>query len=133
MKVSATGAPEWQKASIEGALYVVRRAVEPFYQVIIRNQLGTEDLIEVPTTDWDLDVHPNYLLYRLGDGTIKGLWFHDDEERKAILRELSSVLEDLKERKARPQEVHAAPAVSVPQPDAAKAGAAILNMLEDIK
>jgi len=128
MKETSTGAPEWEKASIEGALYVVKRSVEPIYHCIIKNQLGTEDLIEIPTTEWDLDVHPNYLLYRLGDGTIKGLWFHDDEERKAVLRELSAVLEDLKERKARPQEAHA-PVQSVPQPDAAKAGAAILNML----
>jgi mRNA-decapping enzyme 1B len=130
MKVSATGAPEWQKASIEGALYVVRRAVEPFYQVIIRNQLGTEDLIEVPTTDWDLDVHPNYLLYRLGDGTIKGWWFHDDEERKTILREVSALLEELKgKRSAPPSAPPPGPAPVQPVGTTAEQSAALLNML----
>jgi len=131
MKVSPTGAPEWQKASIEGALYVVRRAVEPFYQVIIRNQLGTEDLIEVPTTDWDLDVHPNYLLYRLGDGTIKGWWFHDDEERKTILREVSALLEELKGKRAAPPSAPPpgpAPPVQ-PTGSTAEQSAALLNML----
>jgi mRNA-decapping enzyme 1B len=130
MKVSNTGAPEWQKASIEGALYVVRRAVEPFYQVIIRNQLGTEDLIEVPTTDWDLDVHPNYLLYRLGDGTIKGWWFHDDEERKTILREVSALLEELKgKRSAPPSAPPPGPAPVQPVGTTAEQSAALLNML----
>jgi mRNA-decapping enzyme 1B len=117
-------------ASIEGALYVVRRAVEPFFLVIISNQLVTEDLIEVPTTDWDLDVHPNYLLYRLGDGTIKGWWFHDDEERKTILREVSALLEELKgKRSAPPSAPPPGPAPVQPVGTTAEQSAALLNML----
>jgi hypothetical protein len=96
MKEGRSGNPEWEKASIEGAMFIVRRTTEPKYNVIIKNQLGADDLIEVPTADWDLDIHPNYLLYRTGDGDIKGWWFHDDEERKHILQEISVVLEDLK-------------------------------------
>jgi mRNA-decapping enzyme 1B len=100
MKEGRSGNPEWEKASIEGAMFIVRRSTEPKYNVIIKNQLGADDLIEVPTADWDLDIHPNYLLYRTGDGDIKGWWFHDDEERKHILQEISVVLDDLKGRNA---------------------------------
>jgi hypothetical protein len=99
MKDSPSG-PEWEKASIEGVMYIVKRSAAPLYHVIIKNQLGTDDLVEAPSADWDLDVHPNYLLYRTGDGLIKGWWFHDDDERKNILRELSTVLEEIKAPKA---------------------------------
>jgi mRNA-decapping enzyme 1B len=130
MKMRGGGLPEWEKASIEGALFVVKRSVEPYYQIIIRNQLGTEDLVEVPTGDWDLDVHPNYLLYRLGDGTIRGWWFHDDDERKVILKEVSALVDELKngrgEQAVPPSQPPAAPA---PATDAQSASAALLNML----
>ena len=107
MKEGRTGNPEWEKASIEGAMFIVRRSTEPKYNVIIKNQLGNDDLIEVPSADWDLDIHPNYLLYRTGDGDIKGWWFHDDDERKHILEEIQMVLEDLKGARNAPK---AAPA-----------------------
>jgi hypothetical protein len=84
-------------------MFIVRRSTEPKYNVIIKNQLGNDDLIEVPTADWDLDIHPNYLLYRTGDGDIKGWWFHDDEERKHILKEISLVLDDLKGNRNAPK------------------------------
>lgn len=103
MKEGRTGNPEWEKASIEGAMFIVRRSTEPKYNVIIKNQLGNDDLIEVPSADWDLDIHPNYLLYRTGDGDIKGWWFHDDDERKHILEEIQMVLDDLKGNRNAPK------------------------------
>jgi hypothetical protein len=66
----------------------------------------------------------------LGDGTIKGWWFHDDEERKTILREVSALLEELKGKRAAPPSAPPpGPAPVQPAGTTAEQSAALLNML----
>jgi len=120
MREKKDGEHEWEKASVEGALFLVQRSVGPKWQIVVRNQLANaDDLIETPQHDWDLDVHPNYLLYRMGSGNIKGWWFHDDEDRKNILRELSRVLEEV-QKNPKAQEV--GDVFNVPHPGAGAVG-----------
>lgn len=118
----STGVTNWAKGQVEGELVVLERKAAPRYQVLIKNQLGHDDLIEAPTLEWELDVHPNYLLYKVADGTIKGWWFHDDDERKYIQSVVERCIQDLQRRG------HPAPPPPPAQP-AGDAGEEIMNML----
>mmetsp|Transcript_44942 Transcript_44942/g.90672 ORF Transcript_44942/g.90672 Transcript_44942/m.90672 type:complete len:219 (+) Transcript_44942:90-746(+) len=108
--------PGWRKANIEGPVYIVRRRSLPHFQLLVKNQLHMDDLLDSLHPDWELDCQKNYVFYKIQDTTkrIRGLWFHDDAERQKIEAMLEKTLQEI--RKPQPQ---AAPQVPEPKPAAA--------------
>eukprot|EP00927_Polykrikos_kofoidii_P012567 TRINITY_DN15426_c0_g1_i5.p1 TRINITY_DN15426_c0_g1~~TRINITY_DN15426_c0_g1_i5.p1 ORF type:complete len:209 (-),score=46.00 TRINITY_DN15426_c0_g1_i5:114-740(-) len=93
--------PGWQKANIEGPVYLVRRRNNaPRYQLLVKNQFSTNDLLDSVHADWELDIQKNYVFYKVEDPTkqIRGLWFHDDGERQKLEDALGKVLAEVRSR-----------------------------------
>jgi len=90
--------PGWRKANIEGPLYVVRRRVAPWYQLIVKNKNSQNDLADYLHAGLELDCQKNYIFYKVEDAAkrIRGLWFHDDAERTKVEGEIEKLLEDLR-------------------------------------
>merc|ERR1719263_1539154 len=78
--------PGWRKANIEGPVYLVRRRSAPRWQLLVKNQFSTNDLLDNLHPDWELDCQKNCVFYKVEDPAkrIRGLWFHDDQERTKI-------------------------------------------------
>eukprot|EP00928_Gymnodinium_smaydae_P069040 TRINITY_DN523_c0_g1_i2.p1 TRINITY_DN523_c0_g1~~TRINITY_DN523_c0_g1_i2.p1 ORF type:complete len:256 (+),score=57.93 TRINITY_DN523_c0_g1_i2:84-770(+) len=87
--------PGWRKANIEGPVFLVRRRSAPKYQLIVKNQFSTHDLVDNVHPDWELDCQPNYIFYKVEDSTkrIRGLWFHDDAERMRVSSTIEKTME----------------------------------------
>mmetsp|Transcript_110952 Transcript_110952/g.320680 ORF Transcript_110952/g.320680 Transcript_110952/m.320680 type:complete len:203 (+) Transcript_110952:92-700(+) len=91
--------PGWRKANIEGPVFVVRRSTPPRYQLIVKNhQDGTSDLVDDLHPDWEMDCQSKYIFYKVEDPSkkIRGLWFHDDNERKSVEGQLEALLRELR-------------------------------------
>eukprot|EP00811_Abedinium_folium_P011673 NODE_20811_length_781_cov_4.356269.p1 GENE.NODE_20811_length_781_cov_4.356269~~NODE_20811_length_781_cov_4.356269.p1 ORF type:complete len:200 (-),score=63.83 NODE_20811_length_781_cov_4.356269:152-751(-) len=97
--------PGWRKANIEGPLYLVRRRSIPRYQLLVKNQFSTSDLLDAMHADWELDCQKNYIFYKVEDPTkrIRGLWFHDDAERQKMENVFEKTLEDIRGKGVEPQ------------------------------
>merc|ERR1711974_210308 len=95
----------WRKASIEGPLCLVRRRTLPKYQMLVKNQFSNNDLLDNMHPDWELDCQANYVFYKVEDATkqIRGLWFHEDQERTQIQSVLEKYLEELRVAKTQPE------------------------------
>lgn len=94
--------PGWRKASIEGPLYLVHRKVNPKYQLLVKNQFNTSDLLDNLHPEWELDCQKNYVFYKVEDASkrIRGLWFHDDAERLKLEQALEKTLEEVRNKPA---------------------------------
>merc|ERR1719387_1473296 len=90
--------PGWRKANIEGPVYLVRRRQKPRYQLIVKNQFNNNDILDSLHPDWELDCQKSYVFYKVEDTSkrIRGLWFHDDNERQRIEKTLEMVLEEIR-------------------------------------
>merc|ERR1719271_1331129 len=90
--------PGWRKANIEGPVYVVRRRALPRYQLLVKNQFSSTDMLDNLHPDWELDCQKNYVFYKIEDATkrIRGLWFHDDKDRQDLEAQLGKFLEDIR-------------------------------------
>ncbi|CAE6924790.1 unnamed protein product [Symbiodinium natans] len=92
--------PGWRKANIEGPVYLVRRKTVPLYQIIVKNQFSTSDLIDNLHPEWELDCQKNYIFYKIEDPSkqIRGLWFHNDAERVKIENMLEQTMEEIRNK-----------------------------------
>jgi len=125
--------PGWRKANIEGPVYLVRRCVAPFYQLLVKNQLHMNDLLDSLHPDWELDCQKNYVFYKVQDTSkrIRGLWFQDDAERQKIEATLERTLQEIRAQPGEPQtepappEPKAAAAAPAQAPMAAAEGAPV--------
>jgi len=88
--------PGWRKANIEGPVYVVRRRVAPWYQLIVKNKNSSNNLTDFLHANWELDCQKNYIFYKVEDPMkrIRGLWFYDDDERTRLEGEIEKLLEE---------------------------------------
>jgi hypothetical protein len=94
--------PGWRKANIEGPVYLVRRRSAPRYQLLVKNQFSTNDLLDTLHPEWELDCQKNYVFYKVEDASkrIRGLWFHDDAERLKLEQALEKTLEEVRNKPA---------------------------------
>jgi len=117
--------PGWRKANLEGPVYVVRRKSAPKYQLLVKNQFNTNDLVDNLHPNWELDCQNNYVFYKVEDPgkRIRGLWFHDDAERRRVEAALEKTLEELRSAPAEPQTEPAA----LPAPAQPKAGRGLMG------
>lgn len=97
--------PGWRKANIEGPVYLVRRRGAPRYQLQVKNQFTTNDLLDDLHADWELDCQKNYVFYKVEDPSkqIRGLWFHDDAERQRIEGVVEKTLTEIRKAPQEPQ------------------------------
>merc|ERR1719445_1380867 len=97
--------PGWRKANVEGPVYLVRRCQLPEYQMLVKNQFSTNDLLDDLHPDWELDCQKNYVFYKVEDPAkqIRGLWFHDDGERQRIEGILEKTLAEIRNAPPEPQ------------------------------
>jgi hypothetical protein len=117
--------PGWRKANLEGPVYVVRRKSAPKYQLLVKNQFNTNDLVDNMHPNWELDCQNNYVFYKVEDPgkRIRGLWFHDDAERRKVEAALEKTLEELR---AAPAELQTEP-TAAPTPAQPKAGRGLMG------
>lgn len=117
--------PGWRKANMEGPVYLVRRRGAPRYQLLVKNQFSTNDLLDDLHPEWELDCQKNYVFYKVEDASkqIRGLWFHDDSERQRIEAVVEKTLGEIR---SAPPEPHMEPAplsmghAGVPEVDASQ-------------
>lgn len=90
--------PGWRKANTEGPLYLVRRRSAPRYELLVKNQLSSNDLVDHLHPEWELDCQKNYVFYKVEDpnNRIRGLWFDDDTEREKLEVALERTLAELR-------------------------------------
>jgi len=90
--------PGWVKANIEGPLFVVSRRTAPRWQLIVKNQVSAECMVDSLHPDWELDCQKNYVFYKIEDASqkIRGLWFHDDAERQRVEQQLTQILNEMR-------------------------------------
>mmetsp|Transcript_49979 Transcript_49979/g.79081 ORF Transcript_49979/g.79081 Transcript_49979/m.79081 type:complete len:203 (-) Transcript_49979:69-677(-) len=89
--------PGWRKANIEGPVYLVAKRDES-RQLLVQNQFSTNDLAETLHPEWELDCQKNYIFFKVEDPSkrIRGLWFHDDQERQKMESILEQTLTDIR-------------------------------------
>lgn len=97
--------PGWRKANIEGPVYLVHRRSNPRYQLLVKNQFSTNDLLDNLHPEWELDCQKNYVFYKVEDAAkrIRGLWFHDDAERQKFEASLEKTLSEIRSGDLRPE------------------------------
>jgi hypothetical protein len=70
----------WHRQGIEGALYVVKRSVEPYFSIVILNKQGSRDYVQHLSAEMEFEKKdPQIWFYRDGKGVIQGIWsFYED-------------------------------------------------------
>jgi len=90
----------WEKKNVEGSLFVTRRGDEPRYKLLVLNRSSTENLEVFIGPHFQMQVREPYLIFRSPDenqeSTIRGLWFHDGDERTNISNILQKFVNDQK-------------------------------------
>lgn len=99
-----TSAVQWEKQNVEGSLFVTQHSESPKFKIIVMNRNSKENL-EVPlAASFQMQVREPYLIFRLDKGDkqaaddkqqIKGIWFHNGNERQKIHDVLSKVVKTL--------------------------------------
>lgn len=94
---------KWVRGDVEGFLHIVKRDIEPVYQLIVLNQKNPENLILGITSEWELSGETNYLFYKTSsknqNSTVSCLWFYEVEERKSIEASLRQIISKLMVRR----------------------------------
>ena len=90
----------WEKKNIEGSLFITKRSDSPRFKLIVLNRSSNENL-EVPiTASFQMQVKEPYMIFRDGAASkgaeeIRGIWFHDGNERESIVSYLEQVVKSL--------------------------------------
>ena len=105
----------WNKTDIEGPLFIVKRSCNPRFKLIVMNRNSQENLEVGVNGTMEMQLREPYLIFRDnssnttanntsttttttaagGDETIRGLWFHNDNERKSVHTYLENVVKSL--------------------------------------
>lgn len=124
----------WEKNNIEGSLFVVKRQDNPIFKLIVLNRSSNENL-EVPiTSTFQMQKADVYLIFRDGSNAneaVRGIWFHDGEERENFVRYVENVVKTIgkvEEMRAKEREAKSTPANIVGSNDAGAALLATLNL-----
>lgn len=75
---------EWNRKPVEGSLFVVKRNTQPRFQLVVMNQLNTENLVEDLLTDFDVEVQVPYVMYCNAADEILGILFNNPKECEEV-------------------------------------------------
>jgi mRNA-decapping enzyme 1B len=82
----------WDRRNVEGSLFVVSRSEEPKYQFVVLNRISSENLVESVSSDFQMELTDQFLLYRNTQQEISGIWFYSPSERASIAALLQSIV-----------------------------------------
>ena len=82
----------WDRRNVEGSLFVVSRSEEPKYQFVVLNRISSENLVESVSSDFQMELTDQFLLYRNAQQEISGIWFYSPSERASIAALLQSIV-----------------------------------------
>jgi mRNA-decapping enzyme 1B len=95
-------AQAWEKRNCEGSLFVVKRSDAPRFNIVVMNRTSKENLVVAITSTFQMQVREPYLIFRsekanndTNEQQIRGIWFHNSEEREAIRNILSRIVTTL--------------------------------------
>lgn len=82
----------------KGSLFVAKRSSNPRFKIVVMNRNSKENL-EVPLgSSFQMQIREPYLIFK-GDEAepqkIRGIWFHDGDERQSIVEVLNRVVKSL--------------------------------------
>ncbi|KAL7473114.1 hypothetical protein ACHAXS_013503 [Conticribra weissflogii] len=128
----------WERKNVEGSLFVAKRSDAPRFKLVVLNRSSTENL-EVPiTASFQMQVNDPYMMFRDSAASkggaeekIRGIWFHDSNERGSVVSYLENVVKSLAKieemEKAQPPPSQQNQKTEAPSPN--DAGAALLATL----
>jgi len=87
---------EWERADVEGPLFIVARNAHPRVRLVVLNRLSMTNMVEDVDLTFELEVVDRYLIFRRSDDSekIRGLWFHSLEEHARMGEILSTLVEE---------------------------------------
>lgn len=78
---------EWTKTGVEGPLFLFRRRLPPYNGFFLMNRNGVENFSADVTPDDDLEITPEFIIYRpesSGDNEVYGIWVFEPNQRMAV-------------------------------------------------
>lgn len=97
---------QWEKCNVEGSLFVTKRSEAPRFKMIVLNRNSTQNLEVGIHSSFQMQLREPYLIFRdvvLDSGSengsggkeakIRGLWFHDGDERNSMFALLQKVVQ----------------------------------------
>ena len=86
---------KWERYAMEGAVFITRNCLEPFYSLIVLNKMGPDDFILDLSTVQKAKIQDSYVMLRYSTGgapIIMGFWLRDDNEREELLQSVTCAL-----------------------------------------
>ncbi|TPX44989.1 hypothetical protein SeMB42_g03421 [Synchytrium endobioticum] len=83
----------WIKRGIEGPLFLFKRSASPHYAILIMNRLDPENLMMLLNPVMEVVLLEEFVVYRLPDGTVQGLWMFDSGDRIRLEESLQTYCE----------------------------------------
>nr|XP_042126329.1 LOW QUALITY PROTEIN: mRNA-decapping enzyme 1A-like [Peromyscus maniculatus bairdii] len=87
-------ANQWEKADIEGTLFVYRRSASPYHGFTVVNRLNMHNLVEPVNKDLEFQLHEPFLLYRNASLSIYSIWFYDKNDCHRIAKLMADVVKE---------------------------------------
>ncbi|EPQ27474.1 uncharacterized protein PFL1_05012 [Pseudozyma flocculosa PF-1] len=78
---------EWTKTGVEGPMFLFRRNKAPYHGFFILNRNGVENFSADMTPDDDLEITPEFIIYRpdsSSENDVYGIWIFESSQRLSI-------------------------------------------------
>ena len=86
---------KWERYAMEGAVFITRNCLAPFYSLIVLNKIGPDDFILDLSTVQKAKIQDSYVMLRYTTGgapIIMGCWLRDDQEREELLQSVTRAI-----------------------------------------
>ena len=86
---------KWERYAMEGAVFITRNCLAPFYSLIVLNKIGPDDFILDLSTVQKAKMQDSYVMLRYTTGgapIIMGFWLRDDQEREELLQSVTRAI-----------------------------------------
>ena len=86
---------KWERFAVEGAVFITRNCLPPFYSLIVLNKMGPDDFILDMSTVQKAKIQDSYVMLRYSTGgapIIMGFWLRDDSEREELLQSVTRAI-----------------------------------------
>jgi hypothetical protein len=94
---------KWERHGVEGAVFITRNCLPPFYSIIVLNKMGPDDFVLDVSTVQKAKTQDDYVMLRYTTGgapVIMGLWLRDAAERDELLAAVTRAIATAKETSA---------------------------------
>ena len=95
---------KWERHGVEGAVFITRNCLAPFYSIIVLNKVGPDDFLLDVSAVQKAKTQDEYVMLRYTTGgapVIMGLWLRDAAERDELLAAVTRAIATAKETSAR--------------------------------